>query len=95
LPLRRTHPSYLSDGEAARESARTSEMVRGFLRWQPITSVGETTNFSVDYDRKNKLILVYGKEIPRDCAFKLAFNESETSAIIKVLTRARTLFGEY
>jgi hypothetical protein len=70
-------------------------MVRGFLRWQPITSVGETSNFSVDYDRKSKLLLVYGKEIPRDCAFKLAFNESEISAIIELLTKARTLFHEH
>ena len=70
-------------------------MVRGFLRWQPSTSVGETSNFSVDYDRKNKLVLVYGKEIPRDCPFKLAFNESETSAVIELLTKARTLFREH
>jgi hypothetical protein len=31
LGKRRTHPSYLSDDEAARERERTEEMVKGFV----------------------------------------------------------------
>ena len=62
---RRTNPSFLSDGEAARESRRLGQMVEGFLRWNPLVRVGETDNFAVDYDKRERLVFVYGKESPK------------------------------
>ncbi len=91
---RRTQPGYLSEGEAARESERISNMVRGFLKWNPITRVGETTNFAVDFDRSKRLVLIYGKEIPQGCSFKLAFSESETDAITDLLVKTKPYFRE-
>jgi hypothetical protein len=94
LSKRRTHPSYLSDGEAAREMARTKEMVDGFSRFKPVINVGKTKNFVVDFDRKEGLILIYGKEIQEGCPFKLAFNENETKAIIDLLAKTKDYFAE-
>ncbi len=92
---RRTHPGFLSDGEAARDSARTSAMVQGFLKWNAILKVGETNNFAVDFDRSKRVILVYGKETPKGCPFKLAFDESETKTITDLLTKTKAYFHEH
>ena len=43
--------------------------------------------------KKNRVI-VYGKEIPELCAFKLAFNESETKAMADLLAKAKAYFKE-
>jgi hypothetical protein len=92
---RRTHPGFLSDGEAARDAARTTDLVRGLLKWKPAVKVGETNNFAVDFDRSEKLVLVYGKETPKECPFKLAFNESEIDAILDLLAKAKAFFQAY
>jgi hypothetical protein len=92
---RRTHPGFLSDGEAAREARRTEQMVTGFLRWNPVVRVGETDNFAIDYGKKERLIFIYGKETPKECPFKLAFNENEVSAILEQLAKARAFFQEH
>ena len=36
---RRTHPSFLSNNEAARESRRTSELVRSIVGIEPVTKI--------------------------------------------------------
>lgn len=95
METRRTRPGFLSDGEAAREARRTEEMVRGFLNWKPIVRVGETDSFAIDFDHKEKLVFLYGKEIPKEFPFKLAFNENEISAIIEQLAKVRAFFQEH
>jgi hypothetical protein len=70
-------------------------MVEGFLRWNPLVRVGETDNFAIDYDKKDRLVFVYGKETPKECPFKLAFNESEISKLLEQLARARAFFQEH
>ena len=62
------------------------------MRWNPVTPVGETNKFSVDFNRREKLVLIYGKDIPEECPFKLAFDESETKAVIELLTKAKAFF---
>jgi hypothetical protein len=69
-------------------------MVNGFMKCKPIINVGQTSNLAVDYYRKEKCVLIYGKEIPKECSFKLVFNESETAAIIDLLAKAKAFFHE-
>ncbi len=92
---RRTHPGFLSHGEAARDSARTSAMVQGFLRWNTIQRIGETNNFTLEFDRTERTVLLYGKETPKGCPFKLAFDENETEAITNLLTKAKDYFHKH
>ena len=92
METRRTRPSFLSDAEAARDRERVAVMVRGITKTDCPVRIGATDNFVVDYDDTHKCILVYGKEIPAECKFKLALNESETAAVINLLKQARTLF---
>jgi hypothetical protein len=105
---RRTHPSFLSDDEAAREKRRTEELVRSvvgkthdasdvieeplpsFIIRNHVTRVGETSNFAVDFNDKEKLVVVYGKEMPNGCPFNLRFSQSETVAIYHLLEKALT-----
>jgi hypothetical protein len=95
LGTRRTRPGFLSEGEAEAERRRTEEMVRGFSRWEWVKRIGETSNFVVDFDVRERLLFVYGKETSKGCPFKLAFNESETTAVIDLLVKARSLFHVY
>jgi hypothetical protein len=74
---------------------RTEERVRGFSKGKEATRIGETSNFAVDFDGYERLVILYGKEVPKECNFKLAFNESETKAIIELLAKARALFHDY
>ena len=52
--------------------------------------LGEGQSFVVDYDGSQKLVMVYDKI--SECWFKLAFDESEVAAVVKLLLKARTLF---
>ena len=54
---------------------------------------GKTEDFIVDFERQNKLISIYGKEIPYDCAFKLKVRISETKTLIYLLEKAITVLG--
>jgi hypothetical protein len=81
--------------EAEAERGRTEEMVRGFSRWEWVKRIGETGSFVVDFDVRERLLFVYGKETSKGCPFKLAFNESETTAVIDLLVEARSLFHVY
>ena len=74
------------------ESSRLDAMVKGFKRFEQVVRIGETKSFVVNYDRKENLVMIHGKEIPNLCAFKLAFNESETKAMIDLLLKAKTYF---
>ena len=89
---RRTYPGFLSKDEAARDARRLQEMVRGFEKFNPVSRIGETENFIIDYDCAKKIVLVYGKEIPAECHFKLGFDESETCSIINLLVKAQPFF---
>ena len=92
MDTQRTRPGFLSEGETETDRRRTEEMVRDFLRWKHITNIGETSNFVVDYDCNKRLVILYGKEIPSECRFKLAFDEIEMTAVINLLKQARTFF---
>ncbi|MEX2721342.1 MAG: hypothetical protein Q6362_008040, partial [Candidatus Wukongarchaeota archaeon] len=72
---------------------RTTEMVNGFSRFKSVINVGTAKSFVVDFDRKEGLIIIYGKEIPKECPFKLAFNERDTTAIIDLLVKAKAFFS--
>jgi hypothetical protein len=63
------------------------------VKWKHVTRIGETSNFVVDFDGNLRLVIMYGKEVPTECQFKLAFDESETMAVIDLLKQARTFFG--
>ena len=67
------------------------EKAKAVMEKEEVTRIGEGKNFIVDYDGNQKLVMVYGKETS-ECKFKLAFDESETTAIINLLVKARTLF---
>ena len=61
--------------------------VPNFVRNQT-TRVGETSYFAVDFNDKDKLVILYGKEIPNEHPFKLKFSESETVGIYRLLGKA-------
>jgi hypothetical protein len=52
------------------------------------TRVGETNCFAVDFNDKDKLVVLYGKEIPEESPFKLRFSMGETVAIYRLLGKA-------
>jgi hypothetical protein len=60
MSKRRTYPGYLSESEAWRESERVDQAVKGFKKLNPICRLGETENFIVEYDSREKLVYVYG-----------------------------------
>lgn len=64
------------------------------LKKKPITKVGETDNFIIDYDSTENLILMYGKEAPTSHGFKLGLDEDEATAIIHCLKQAKALFPQ-
>jgi hypothetical protein len=64
------------------------------LKRKPITRIGETDNFIIDYDSTESLILMYGKEAPTSHGFKSGLNQDEAAAIIRYLKQARTLFPQ-
>ena len=94
MSKRRTRPSYLSEGEAERERLRTTEMVNGFSRFKSVINVGTAKSFVVDFDRKEGLIIIYGKEMPKECPFKLALNEDEIKAKINLSAKIKGYFTE-
>jgi len=69
-------------------------MVSGFLNRRPAIRIGETENFAVDFNGHEQIVLVYGKEVPKECPFKLGFNEIETTAIINLLEKAKVFFDK-
>jgi hypothetical protein len=70
-------------------------MVKSITKGNRVTRIGETSNFVVDYDDNERFVMLYGKEVPTECQFKLSFDESETRAVIDLLIKARTFFWEH
>jgi hypothetical protein len=64
------------------------------VKKKPITRIGETDNFIIDYDSTESLILMFGKEAPTLHGFKLGLDEDETKAIIHYLKQAKALFPQ-
>ena len=58
------------------------------VKLSQITRVDETNNFAVDYNDKDKLVVLYGKEIPNECPFRVRFSLSETAAVTRLLGKA-------
>jgi hypothetical protein len=84
---RRTYPAYLTGGEYERQRRQTKEMVEGFLRYDPTVKIGETANFYIKIDRKQKTVLIKEKNIVVQCPFKLSIKQDEVENIIKLLTQ--------
>ena len=84
---RRTYPCYLTGSEYARERRRLDNMVDGFLKWNPIKKVGETENFIIEIDLKERIVYLQEKSIVADCPFKLSMKPDEVKDIIKQLTK--------
>jgi hypothetical protein len=92
LETRRTRPAYLSEAKAARDRERTERMVKSIIKGNQVTRVGETSNFFVDYDNNERLVMVYGKEAQTEFQFKLALNKNETKALVKLLISGLAFF---
>jgi hypothetical protein len=70
-------------------------MVDSFMRWNPIERVGETENFYVDVDFKQKTLLVHEKNIVAECPFRLSFALNDLGEVIEIMERGlRLLQGE-
>ena len=67
-------------------------IVAKLLKKKPITRLGETGNFIVDYDSVGGLVLLYGKEAPTSHGFKLGLNKNEVTDVINLLKQAKALF---
>lgn len=110
MEKRRTHRSFLSDEEAARDTRRTVVAVRsivgkrqiqdnvpkvkpalhGFID-APTVRVGETDAFIVEYRGQDRKVAIYGKEIPSQAALKLKLKISETKDLICLLQKTTAL----
>ena len=62
------------------------------LKKKPITRVGETSNFIVDFDNTENLIVLYGKEAPTLHGFKLGLQKKEVIAIINLFKQGKSFF---
>lgn len=58
------------------------------VKWKETTRLGETEHFIVDYDGKERLIIVYGKEVPVRSSFKLRLSRSQAIGISELLKKA-------
>ncbi len=109
MEKRRTHRSFLSDDEAARDTRRTEAAVRSIVgKGQvhngdakikrvtnvfidaPTVRVGETDGFIVEFNGRERQVAVYGKEIPSKAPFKLKLKMSETKDLICLMQKAVT-----
>ena len=63
------------------------------LKKKPVTRIGETSNFIVDYDSVEGIVLLYGKEASKSHGFKLGLDKSETTAVINLLKQAKNFFN--
>ena len=56
-----------------------------------VMTVGESKGFAVDFDKLNKIISIYGKEVSNGCQLKLKVRISETKDLICLLEKAKTV----
>jgi hypothetical protein len=89
----RYYPGYLTPGEYEQQRRRLDEMVKGFLRGDPIEKVGETANFCIEVDRRQKTVLLKERNIVVQCPFKLSIKQDEVNDIVKLLTKGVALLG--
>ncbi len=80
--------SVLSIKPVRRRTRAKNTFGTPLLKRKPIVRVGKTSNFVVDYDSTERLILVYGKEAPISHGFKLGLDKNEATALINLLKRA-------
>ena len=69
------------------------EQAPTYFTENPIVRVGETEGFALDFDSQNKMITIYGKEIPVGCPFNLKVGISETRNLICLLEKAKTVMA--
>ena len=63
-------------------------VVKPTVRLSQITRLGETNYFALDYDDKDKIVALYGKEIPKDSSSRLKLSFNETVAVYRLLGKA-------
>jgi hypothetical protein len=78
--------------ERRTNSRRLQLIVREAKKPNPVSRVGETENFVVDYDSDEKLVLLYPKEMPLGYSFKLGLNKTESKSIVNLLVKAQLSF---
>jgi hypothetical protein len=83
----RTFPAYLTHSEYERQRRQEDKMIEGFLKWNPTEKIGETPNFSIEIDRKQKTISIKERNIMVQCPFKLSIKPDELEDIIKLLIK--------
>lgn len=75
-----------------RRNANRKQVAR-FVK-NPIKRIGETDCFLVDFNYQDRVVVVYGKEIPKGCPFKLRFTMSDTSTVICFLEKANAMLDK-
>jgi len=80
-------------GNAVGKKQMPKEQAPTYFIENPIIRVGETERFIVDFDSQDKLIAIYGKEIPVGHHFKLKVRISQTRDMICLLEKAKTVIG--
>lgn len=72
-----------------------SQSYQSFLSDKQDNRIGETNNFCVDLDRSQKLVLLYEKNSLIECPIKLAFQKTELSNIINLLSKGKEILDNY
>jgi hypothetical protein len=88
---RRTYPGYLTHTEYERQRSQLDEMVKGITRVDPTVKVGETKNFCIKVDQKQKTVTIKERTIMVQCPFELSIKYDEVEAIIKLLTKGAAI----
>jgi hypothetical protein len=67
---------------------KSSAKEKSAINLSHITRVGETNYFSLDYHDNDKVVALYGKEVPKDSPFVLKLSLNETVAITRLLGKS-------
>ena len=78
-----------TSGRVEKKKQMPKEQKSNFSAENSFVTVGESEAFEVDFDRQNKIISIYGKEVPKGCQFKLKIRMSETKDLICLLEKAK------
>ena len=71
----------------------SKEQKADFFSQNPIVQIGESESFIVDFECRDKVVTIYGKELPFGCSMKLKVKMSETKALICFLEKIKTMTG--
>ena len=99
-----TFPSFLNISEAKQESPGLKDEARRLKKYESqetrketveesIIRIGETENFFADYDKSEKLLLLYGKELSKDCLFKLGVHKEEIDKLLDLILKSKEYFN--